>query len=204
MSKLTLALDRIMIWLQKYQPDFANTFLPGLTRSEIEEMTHNLPGQIPEEIYELYQWRNGVRDENLETVVYPSPGFLPLDEAVQVCEDLIDSCGEEDPLLFEGQRLFPFLRENCSHCAVLLDADKQQFSPVIDIADELDLRLMYRSLTSMMMTLAEYCEMGGYYIGEVDEKSGGKADEACGFIRPDESKMIPTFQKYNPGIRFFR
>jgi hypothetical protein len=138
------------------------------------------------------------------SVVYPSLGYLPLEEAVAGCQDLIDSFSEDEALLYEGHKLFPFLRNNCSNCAVLLTPEKRQSSVVIDIADDCDLSLMYKSLTSMMMTLSEYCQTGAYYVGNVDEEAGGRKDEAKDFLCPDEDKMTAIFQKFNPGIRFIR
>jgi len=203
MSDLTTALNRIMNWLERYKPDFADTFLQGLSRKEIEEMTKDLPGKVPEEIYELYQWRNGVRKEYHQAVVYPIPGYLPLEKSLEAFEDFTDGFDEE-PFQFEGKWLFPFLQANCSHCAILLGSETQSFSPVIDIADEFGLSLMFNSLTSMMLTLAEYFEMGAYYIGEKNEEAGGRDEEAEGFICPDDDKMLPIFQKYNPGLRLIR
>lgn len=36
-----------------------DNLLPGLSRQEIEQKISHLPLKLPEEIYELYQWRNG-------------------------------------------------------------------------------------------------------------------------------------------------
>ncbi|MGP1386364.1 MAG: hypothetical protein ACTS2F_22580 [Thainema sp.] len=204
MSELTEALDKILVWLKQYKPDYADTFLPGLSREEIEAKVSGLPGNLPEEMYELYQWRNGASEEDIQVVVYPALGFDPLDEAVKVCKGILKGFGEEHPFLFEGKMLFPFLRNNCSFCAVLLDQEQQTHSPVIDIAAEGDLELMYTSLTNMMLTLAEYCESGAYYIGKVDEEEGGRPEEAEGFLCADETKMLPIFEKYNSGLRLIR
>jgi hypothetical protein len=204
MSELTIALDRIMNWLQQYKPDIAETYLEGLSREEIEELTKDLIDKIPEEIYDLYQWRNGTKEEYYESVVYPLPIYLPLDQAIEAYQGLNDDFSDENLFLFEGKRLFPFLRSNCSHCAVLVEPEKQQSSNVIDIADEGDLSLMYQSLTSMMLTLAEYFETGAYYIRKTSKDSGSKPEEGAGFISPDHEKMLPIFQKYNSGLELIR
>ncbi|MBD2450776.1 SMI1/KNR4 family protein [Nostoc sp. FACHB-152] len=194
MTGLTAAIERIMNWLQQYQPEFAASFLPGLTREQIQEQTKDLPGLIPEEIYELYQYRNGTLEE-MKSTVYPVFHFLPLDEAVQIFPAFFDPHETDYSYLYENKCLFPFLRDNCSHCAVLLDEHKQLSSPVVDIADDGDISLMYQSLTSMMLTIADYLETGVCYLDDegflvTDEKD--KQDE----------KMIEIFLKYNPGIRF--
>lgn len=66
MSDLTEALDRILNALpQKPWSEFpgieydSSLLQPGLTHAEIEEIVKDLPIRLPDEIYELYQWRNG-------------------------------------------------------------------------------------------------------------------------------------------------
>ena len=97
MTALTVAIERIMNWLQQYQPEFAASFLPGLTREQIQEQTKDLPGLIPEEIYELYQYRNGTLEE-MKSTVYPVFQFLPLDEAVQIFQESFDRSPHQDNL----------------------------------------------------------------------------------------------------------
>lgn len=100
MSTLTDALNRIMHWLEQNRPNYAATFLPGLTDEEIQQKLSNLQFQLPEEIYELYRWRNGSQDEDNGSIVYPSFGFMPLDEALGYYEDFID--GSIQDLCNEG------------------------------------------------------------------------------------------------------
>ncbi len=203
MSVLTDSLNQIMQWLEKNRPDYAASFLPGLSDAEIREKLVNVELELPEEIYELYRWRNGVEDgEDLKSVVYPSMVYMPLDEAIEYHLGIveIDILEHEDlPSIFElldanqvdiysDTHLFPFLRSNCDFCAVLLSGEQQRHSPIIDISGELDLKMIFRSLTTMMQTLAEYLETGAHYLGEED------------YLNGDEEKMLPIFQKYNPGL----
>ena len=203
MSILTDSLNRIMQWLEENRPDYAASFLPGLSDAEIRGKLASVELELPEEIYELYRWRNGVEDgEDLKSVVYPSIEFIPLDEAVEYHLGIveIDIFEHEDlPNIFElldanqinnysDKYLFPFLRANCYFCAVLLGKEKQQHSPIIDISDALDLEMIFRSLTAMMQTFAEYLETGAHYLDE----------EGC--LDEDEEKMEPIFHKYNPGL----
>ncbi|MBW4598767.1 MAG: hypothetical protein KME29_03915 [Calothrix sp. FI2-JRJ7] len=65
MSDLTNALDKILSWLQKNYPSHVALLQPGLTEAEINELLEDLPLQLPQDIRELYQWKNGrmlVRD----------------------------------------------------------------------------------------------------------------------------------------------
>ncbi|OKH43013.1 hypothetical protein NIES2101_31670 [Calothrix sp. HK-06] len=59
MSDLTNALDKILSWLQKNYPSHVALLQPGLTEAEINELIEDLPLQLPQDIRELYQWKNG-------------------------------------------------------------------------------------------------------------------------------------------------
>ncbi len=206
MSVLTDSLNRIMGWLEKNRPDYAASFLPGLSDEEIREKLANVELELPGEIYELYRWRNGTEDgEDLKSVIFPTIEFMTLDEALEYYHDFVENTldifDEEDyqdicELLSPNQAniygdkkyLFPFYRSNCDFCAVFLSKEKQQQSPIININDVLELSAIHRSLTAMMQTLAEYLETGAHYLGEE------------GYLNGNEEKMLPIFQKYNPGL----
>ena len=203
MSVLTDSLNQIMRWLEENRPDYAASFLPGLSDAEIREKLANVELELPEEIYELYRWRNGTEyGEDPKSVIFPCIEFMTLDEALEYYDDFVENTleifNDEDyqsildvnqvNLYGEKKHLFSFYRSNCDFLAVLLAKEKQQHSPIINIDDALELSLIYRSLTSMMQTLAEYFETGAYYLGEE------------GYLDGDEEKMLPIFQKYNPGL----
>lgn len=192
MTSLTEALERIMNWLQQHKPDYAGTFLLGLSHSEITERLGDFHSQVPQTIYELYRWRNGTRGYQNDSVVFPPLVFLPLEDAVELCLEFIDISKEiEDEIKYEGNLLFPFLEIDGDRCAVLLREAGMQDSPIIHIGETYSTRLMYSSLTSMMQTLAECYETGGYYIA-----AEGLEEE--GFTVADESKVATSLRKYNP------
>ena len=66
MSDLTKALDRILNWLRNNQHSWIrrtensiSLLQPGLSRNEINSIIPDANLILPEEVYELYQWRNG-------------------------------------------------------------------------------------------------------------------------------------------------
>lgn len=208
MSALTDSLNRIMQWLEKNRPDYAASFLPGLSDSEIRDKLANIELELPLEIYELYRWRNGTQNgEDPKSVIFPCMEYMPLDEAIEYYDDFLENTinifDEQDfqdifELLDANQinqygdkkYLFPFYRSNCDFLAVLLSKEKQQYSPIINIDDVLELSFVYRNLTAMMKTLAEYLKTGAHYLDEEQEY----------YLNGDEEKMLPIFQKYNPGL----
>jgi len=57
MSSLSNALEKIISWLQKHQPEFADSFLPGIKIDKIKKIEKEIGFKLSEEICELYQCR---------------------------------------------------------------------------------------------------------------------------------------------------
>lgn len=75
---LVASLDRILAWQQKNAPAIAATLQPGLSRTEIDAFANERRVVLPQEIYQLYGWRNGMREPQ---PFFDEYQFLPLDQA---------------------------------------------------------------------------------------------------------------------------
>jgi hypothetical protein len=62
MSELKEALEFIAKWVQQNIPTHPAVMNQGLSREEINSKVKDLEFNLPEEIYELYQWRNGGKE----------------------------------------------------------------------------------------------------------------------------------------------
>ena len=86
-TPLIIALDKILDYYYKYNPDIILCLQPGLNRREIDELLDDIPYTIPEEIYQLYGWRNGMSKKGIINYGYlafaKAKGFRPLEEAVK-------------------------------------------------------------------------------------------------------------------------
>lgn len=187
------ALNRTHKWLEVNIPPFASAFQPKLSFEEIQNVSSKIGFEFPEEIYDLYQWRNGVdRNISIDAMVFPSGEFLPLNIALNEYQNLIDSFDEDQQILFEGQPLFPFYEMN-GHCyAVLLSSEKRESSPVVKISDINEHSISYQSLTAMFLMVAECYETGAYYI----ESEG----DYQGVINLNSREVSKILIKYNPKI----
>lgn len=179
MSSLTEALNSIKNWQEQNGYQAASKLLPGLSHSEIQELSKDLPIQLPTEVYELYQWRNGSSDDSW---------YFPLQKAVAKylkkvqyydiswMTDLI-----RDP---NGPNWFQVfvdgLEDEQEGYIVICENGKDYSILFLDFkgGDYLITR-KYTSLTSMMMTIAECRENG---ISEQDRE---------GYI---------IWRKYNEGV----
>jgi|GEM_PF-3763658 len=96
MSTLSSALDRIARWFQENDPDRFWGLEPGLSRDEIDAIAKDLPFPLPEEVYQLYQWRNGRQPDDRRYSIYITPE-------------------ENNAFIFNGTALQPL--QKCQHCS---------------------------------------------------------------------------------------
>lgn len=168
-TPLTEALDRIFNWHLKHYPEIALSLQPGLSREEINEKLKGFPYRIPEEVYQLYQWRNGMHNYKYKPHKFPifveSQEFLPLEKAVKKSEPFLDNPHDE----WEANWLFVFdqAHDNCGAYVVVLG--DEELAPVRNY-DERNYSLRYPSLTHMMLKAAvEYSkDLSGAYLKGVN------------------------------------
>ncbi|MGB3757344.1 MAG: SMI1/KNR4 family protein [Rivularia sp. (in: cyanobacteria)] len=187
MSELTQALNRIMTWLSENQPSFAASFLPGLTNEQIHAAVQHLPFELPEEIYELYRWRNGTQERH-DCDFYPAMEFLTIEKAVKLYEDIATNDGTEEEIRFEGYKFFTFIVTDNDFTNILIGTKEKPLPVIYFYAEDCETEIAYSSLTNMMLTIAECYETGAYYLTE------------DGFVEQNEVKSAEIFRKYNPNI----
>ncbi|MEL6459882.1 MAG: HEAT repeat domain-containing protein [Cyanobacteria bacterium J06621_15] len=195
MSKLRDSLEKILVWQERNRPEYATTFQPGLTEDEIEEKVKDIPFQLPKEVYELYQWRNG------STFDYFLPGagflFLPLERAIEEYEAM--STVNLTNLEYYGDDFgwnpyyFPIFFEGIENFFVIGSDKQQEESPVIYyFAEDGSHDIFCSSLTKMIQVIAECYETGAYYIEEIVQQRI--------FLGEDEVKVAQVLGKYNPEL----
>lgn len=193
MSALTTTLERIMKWLRENQPEYASSFLPELKYEEIQLLEAEFGFKFPKEIYELYQWRNGTK-EDAKALCFPTFEFLPISRAIEYSKGCNQYIEENQKFLmekgewYEISPLFTFIENNGNFCGIPLVEARKEKIPVVDLGEGEMARIIYASLTDMMLTLAECYETGAYYLD----------DE--GFVCEDEDKVAKVFRKYNASI----
>jgi cell wall assembly regulator SMI1 len=175
MSILTEALERILIWLKQNAPSSASSLRPGLAYSEIENRVEELLFLLPNEFYDLYQWRNGVYyGEEDFNFFCPGYSFNSLEEALIQYEELLDSAeklAEElwlDPAEIWNPNWFPIFSYDRDYLFIIGEAEHHKpLSPVMGcFRGNSGPDLMYSSITNMMLTVAECYDTGVYYLDE--------------------------------------
>lgn len=192
MSLFAESLERILSWLIKNNPELALSLQPGLTREEIEEKVRNLPFRLPEEVYQLYQWRDGDGQWDYgKSRLLPGYSFIPLEAALeeyvainQYREDLLQDHQEE----VWQKPWFPILMfDPKEYLFIPGEVEKIKTAPVFQLFLESGESLKYATVTSMLLTIAECYETGAYYLSD-------------GYLKEDEEKVASIQRKYNPEI----
>ncbi|MEH2001457.1 MAG: SMI1/KNR4 family protein [Nostoc sp.] len=203
MSELTDELQYILNWLKSTNHDFFDSYNPGLTRQQIDDITKDLPFRLSEEVYEFYQWRNGTADlgynngylplyflfpEQLRADVICS--FCSLQDSVYIYKSIGEATNYDDA--YWKQKWFPIAAyENKRMLYVVGDLDP---SPVY-LWDSGSLERIYKNLIGMISVIAECCEFGLYQL--IPDEDGEEDDM---IIQIDEEKLElekEIYRKYN-------
>ena len=217
MSDLTEALDRILNWLYinqwsrfKETENLASLLQPGLSRSEIDLIIASSNLVLPEEVYEIYQWRNGgvinewdyvsLFDIHHDYPIFSPWGFVPFQSVFAEYNILKKGYASMEPEIVNRLSAFPWISNTqspstlhifgcCEGCVtgyVYKDNYYKSFPVVFrDCKGGAETVLMlYASLTNMMLTISESYETA-YYIRE------------DGHLEKDTTKVLEIWRKYN-------
>jgi hypothetical protein len=201
MSDLTDALAEIV---SLFNGDFVQGDIilnPGITKIQIAEITNGLPFHLPQEIYELYSWRNG--DYFAGYKVFGGLYFQPLEEAIESYWKTIQAAKKQALASSRDSsetwwNKFWFSIFNIEEgCYFIKGNEKQkQSSPVFlyDYKDWDDIRPKYKynNLANMIRTIAESYKTGAYQFFE---------GEYGQYIVKDYEKEESIRLKYNPDAR---
>jgi hypothetical protein len=167
MSDVSDACDRILECLQQLKEWDAQRFQPGLSRQEIEEKSRELVFPLPQEVYELYQWRNGNPWSNC--FIFANYWMLSLEDAMDAyclrgsfadIRDLYFDCDDyesKDDNYFWNRHWFPIFRGRDEHRFWAVELG-QASAAILDVSPGEFCIKLYPSLTNMLLAEAECYE----------------------------------------------
>lgn len=172
-SPLIQALERILSHWQAKAPTVAQSLRSGLSRKQIETQLQNLPFRVPEEVYQLYQWRNGSEDRRglaHQVEFMPQYLMLSLEEAIAeyeaIQEMLLFDFEDEEEVEESKTFWFPLFARDSDYYVIQGDIESKATAPIFDFSAEIGLELSFNSLTDMMLAIAECFETGAYSIDD--------------------------------------
>ncbi len=131
---------------------------PGLSKSQIDELTKTLlPYKLPQDLYELYQWRNGQKGY----CHYFPLLFLPLDTAIEQYHFSSRELEGWNPLWF------PFCNSDNDQYLVELSAPQSLSSPIyLALHQDPDMCLWYNSVRGLVDTTRKCLQSGACSLEE--------------------------------------
>lgn len=193
MIALVQALERISNWLESNDSHFAQKMQqqmkPGLSPEEIEQLVNKLPFRLPEEVYQIYQWRNGdmYMGERANPVY-----FISLSEAVY--QQASFSNRVESPY-------FPvFLGDGFAY-VVRGATERQKYSLIHEYDTDLLIcgEVISPNLANIMQAVAECLEIYGF----TSAASMAASDDSCTseeifneLYKKYSSLIFPIYKKY--------
>jgi HEAT repeat protein len=171
-ASLTQALEQILSHWQAKAPTVAQSLQSGLTRNQIETQLQTLPFRLPEEVYQLYQWRNGSEDRRglaHQVEFMPQYVMLSLEEAIAeykaIQEMLLFDFEDEEEVEESKTFWFPLFARDSDYYVIQGDFESKATAPIFDFS-EVGLELRFNCLTDMMLAIAECFETGSYSIDD--------------------------------------
>lgn len=181
MSNLTDSLELILSWLQENKPSFASSLQPGLSRAEIQDMLGDeFTLRLPNDFYELYQWRNGIPYGDEEVIsFFPGFAFNSLEYALDQHADIVDGSSMNfmersfnlGKYTANNTDLLPiFTRDSEEHLYILGSEKQLNPAPIVHYYAEFGgPTIAYESITDMMQIISECYREGAYYFSEVGD-----------------------------------
>lgn len=170
--QLNQALERICNWFQVNAPALLTFLQPGLTCGQIDLQVQDLPFRLPEEVYQLYKWHNGSSAEQYIEFL-PQYRFLSLEEAIAQYQMTVEIWGDVSETenceggwgWFEGW--FPLFAEDSNF--YMIEGQSQSISaPIIHFSEYGEHKLIFNSLTDMMVAIAECLETDAYFSPQAE------------------------------------
>ncbi len=162
MTNLSKIADKLLSYLQVYTPDFAKDFNPGISRLKVEEILSPIQYTLPDDFYELYQWRNG----------HPEYFNQPL-ESGYICQfSSVEQVSENKqwdwygkmPPIYKGCTTLPFIDDGSRFFAIALGRSYQTESHIVYVSAFTDHPILrYDSISSMLMSTVECFEARAFY-----------------------------------------
>jgi hypothetical protein len=166
MENLADTCNELLQYLQQGIPETAYKFLPGISRESIQSALGTLDSELPEDFYELYEWRNGYADfngnpnfnlQNFAPFHFNTIEMLVLEKDWEWCDDNPPSYKESGalPLVSCGQVFW----------GILLGRSYQSEAHIVYVDTVGECTLRYDSITSMINTLACSFRAGALCFG---------------------------------------
>ncbi len=189
MSKITHHLLEIEVEASKLGVDLAANMNPPSTAGQVAAATKRMGIELPNEILDLYRWKNGVRlnGQPWEIRMFPRFYFLSLERSIETTNLLVATVGEK----YSGWQDSWFAL--CSdlggdYYAINTARIDETFGRVFSIQEECVPFAAFWSFETMLRSVLECYRAGAYYLDE------------DGLLQEDKEKAGQIYRQFNKGL----
>jgi hypothetical protein len=184
MSDISVLGDRLLQFLHSSFPEYVEGFLPGISTNETCLSLAELTQALPDDFYELYEWRNG------STEYFPQPFF-----SGDICQFnpieaiLADMKWEEyaDAVpTYKGHPSLPFITINSEFVVIVLGRSYSEDAHIAFVDEVGESYLYCDSIVSMLEATVECFLTGAVTIN------------SSGYVEEDEGLSSEIWRNQNP------
>ncbi|NEQ99904.1 MAG: SMI1/KNR4 family protein [Cyanothece sp. SIO2G6] len=197
MPKITKSLEKISAILEEDRPNLLRIMQSGLSNSEIDKKTENLPFRLPQELYEFYNWHNGISIPDhikFELDFLPNFWFISIEKSLEEfirLENLFEIYSVQESY---KKLWFPIFWSDTAYLLITGSSDVQEIGEVYHISwveGEFIARLEYPSLKTLLAIIAECYDTGIYHTN-----SNIIAGQSIDFLQVDKKLFTQVRRKY--------
>jgi len=158
---LVEALERLVDIFENRGVPMRQHLRPGLSRADVQTALSPLGLTPPEELYQLYEWHDGIDVVNAPDMLFAEQQFIPLSEAIQEYADLLKYYGEV-PTSIDLSQCFPIASFEGDYSTIYCDTTLVEGlqCPIIGIYH--GIAVIYENIERMAQTVAEWLISGIY------------------------------------------
>ena len=160
MSNISTLGETLLSFISPHFPEFIQELNPGISRSTLQLSLAELDQTLPNDFYELYEWKNG--SLNGFPRPFNSGEILEFSPIELVCEDMKWEFHGDDIPNYKGFQLLPFIRDSDS-IAITLGRNYSEEAHIVYVTHVCEVLPFCDSITSMLTSTVE-CFTSGYIV----------------------------------------
>ncbi|MEX0271457.1 hypothetical protein AB3R30_20185 [Leptolyngbyaceae cyanobacterium UHCC 1019] len=170
MSNVSVLGETLLSFISPHFLKFVQELNPGISRSILQSDLSELEQTLPNDFYELYEWRNG--SLNGFPRPFNSGDILDFSPVELIVEEMKWELYGDAPPTYRGCRLLPFIKVDSDSVAITLGRNYFEEAHIIYINEVGDSYLYCDSITSMLTSTVECFASGAIAVddqGNVEE-----------------------------------
>ncbi|NEQ99795.1 MAG: SMI1/KNR4 family protein [Cyanothece sp. SIO2G6] len=197
MQSITKSLEKISEFLEEDRQNLFGLMRAGLPYPEIDKVAEILPFKLPQELYQLYNWHNGITVPeriSFELDFLPGFWFIPIEKSLDEVVRLEKLFEMYDVQEIHKKLWFPVFWSDIAYLAIAGDKNMQESGRIYHLSwtgGEFISKLEYPNLKTLLAVIAECYETGVYYTNQ-----NIIAGQSIDFLQVDKMLFTQVRRKY--------